>query len=139
MQALAKTNRRYVLVADEYPEIRRVIRIILNRAGYEVLEAANGTEALALMNGQEDSTEMAAVICDVSLLMDNGIQAIDAIRRKRPLIPIVGFAGTTDLHMGHSSLFKGIVDYLVEPLETGLLIEAVNKAVAAPNMHSKVC
>ena len=53
---------RKILVADDDPEIREVLRLLLTGEGYEVLEASDGSEAIALLNSAVD-----LVILDVMM------------------------------------------------------------------------
>lgn len=66
-----------ILFADDDPEIREVVRILLTREGYDVTEAVNGIEAVK----KADST-MDLIILDVMMPGITGVKACEEIRKK---------------------------------------------------------
>lgn len=78
---------RSVLVVDDDPSIRRLMRIILTDAGFDVIEAAGGEEALEVL--QEESP--AVLLLDINMPVVDGkevFRALDA-RHTRPLTIII--------------------------------------------------
>ncbi|MDE6128765.1 MAG: response regulator, partial [Lachnospiraceae bacterium] len=65
-----------IMVVDDDAEIREVIRILLESEGCEIVEAENGTKAVALMNNSID-----LIIMDVMMPGMSGIHACEAIRQ----------------------------------------------------------
>jgi len=65
-QVAAATAKKLILVVDDEPDIRLIIRMVLERQGYSVLEASNGQSALDLLESQGQ----AAVSCVITGLLD---------------------------------------------------------------------
>jgi CheY-like chemotaxis protein len=78
-----------VLVVDDESEMRKVLREALERRGHSVDEAANGREALRqFADAQPD-----LVILDLIMPEMEGIETIQALRRKCPAVPIIAISG----------------------------------------------
>lgn len=80
-----------VLVVDDEPEIRRIATRTLRAAGYEVITAADGQQALARFEERPD--EIAVVLTDVVMPRMDGVSTVRALRRRRPDLPIVASSG----------------------------------------------
>lgn len=76
-----------ILTVDDEPDIRGIIRRVLNRAGYEVIEAGGGMEALEIMTEQE----VDLVLLDVMMPEMDGYDTLQEIRKnpKYNTLPVV--------------------------------------------------
>lgn len=108
-----------ILVADDDPEIREVIKLLLTGEGYEVTEACDGNEALALL---DDETDL--VILDIMMPGTNGYAACSEIRTRSvvPVLFLTAKSQESDKYMGFS---VGGDDYLVKPFSYSELISRV--------------
>jgi CheY-like chemotaxis protein len=79
-----------ILVVDDDQIIRRLIRIYLERAGYVVLDAEHGEEALQLFKHQPEIT---LLLSDVLMPKMDGLQLADAVLTFRPELPILFISG----------------------------------------------
>jgi two-component system chemotaxis response regulator CheY len=118
-----------VLVVDDEPDIRRVVRMALQKAGYEVLEAENGEKAIEAINYGENRLLLDVVICDIRMPKINGIEAIAYFRSNYPRVPLIVLTGFPDTEMASSLLRQGVVDYLVKPVEGDKLKGSVARAM----------
>lgn len=112
-------NRQKILFADDDPEIREVLRLLLAGEGYEVLEASSGEQALELL---DDSTDL--VILDVMMPGMGGCAACAEIRRQSavPVLFLTAKSQDSDKTLGFS---VGGDDYLVKPFSYTELISRV--------------
>ena len=74
-----------ILVADDETSIRLLYSEELKEEGYEVYQAANGLEALEIV----DKIPLDLVILDIKMPEMNGIEALRQIKEKRPDLPVV--------------------------------------------------
>ncbi|HKY72888.1 MAG TPA: response regulator [Nitrospira sp.] len=125
----ALTGNGRVLVVDDEPAVRTVVRLILEKAGYDVLEAENGEKAIEAINGGENRLVLDAVICDIRMPKINGIQAIDYFQKAYPHVPVIVLTAFPETEMAVSFMLKGASDYLVKPVEAPKLIAAVERAM----------
>ncbi len=83
-----------VLLVEDEPALRRFVRKALERAGYTVLEASNGEDALAAFRGREQ--EIQVVLTDVVMPKLGGTQLVEQIRKSQPDIGAVFMSGYTN-------------------------------------------
>lgn len=74
-----------IVVADDDPDIRRLVAEILRDEGYRVLVAANGQEALALVRARAP----ALVLLDLQMPLLNGWEVLEQLRREDIRVPVV--------------------------------------------------
>ena len=78
-----------VLVIDDEPLVRHFLRQCLQIAKHEVIEAADGAEALA----EFDRRPTDLVITDIVMPNVEGLETVVALRRRSPLLPIIAISG----------------------------------------------
>ncbi len=114
-----------VLVIDDDQAIRKLIRTILGKEGFEILEAAGGKEGLRLF----DPRSIDAVITDVLMPEIDGLAVIRQIRQQYPLTPIVALSGggrvlTPEVSLGVAKKV-GAFQSLAKPFTRSELLRAV--------------
>ena len=127
-----------VLVVDDEPDIRKVVRMTLQKAGYEVIEAENGEKAIEAINTGENRLLLDVLICDIRMPKINGVEAIAYFQQEWPRVPIIVLTGFPDTDMATSFLRSGVVDYLVKPVdltELALRIENIMKRYSSGSNH----
>jgi two-component system chemotaxis response regulator CheY len=122
------TNGR-ILVVDDEADIRKVVRMTLQKAGYDVLEAENGERSIDTINSGENRLLLDILICDIRMPKINGVEAIAYFRANYPRVPVIVLTGFPDADMATSMLRQGVVDYLVKPVEGEKLRESVARAM----------
>ncbi len=132
----AKSGEGRVLVVDDEPDIRKVVRLTLDKAGYQVLEAEDGEKAIEILNTGENRLMLDVIICDIRMPKLNGVEAIAYFRKEYPRVPLIVLTGFPDVEMATSFLRQGVVDYLVKPVEGEKLKGAVAKAMEQRSIHS---
>lgn len=131
----ASTGNGRVLIVDDEPDIRRVVRMTLQKAGYDVLEAENGERAIETINYGENRIMLDVLICDIRMPKINGVEAIAYFRRNYARVPIIVLTGFPDTEMASAFLRdEGVVDYLVKPVEGDKLKAAVARAMEQREM-----
>ena len=126
----ASTGNGRVMIVDDEPDIRKVVRMTLQKAGYDVVEAEDGQKAIEVINTGENRLMLDVIICDIRMPRINGVEAIAYFRKEYSRVPVVVLTGFPDINMATSFLNDGVVDYLVKPVEGEKLKAAVAKAMA---------
>ena len=132
----AKSGNGRILVVDDEPDIRKIVRMTLEKAGYEVLEAEDGEKAIEIINTGENRIMLDVIICDIRMPKINGVEAVDYFQKEWPRVSLIVLTGFPDVEMATSFLRKGVVDYLVKPVEGEKLREAVAKGMEQRGIHS---
>ena len=121
-----------VLIVDDEPRIRDLIREHLQYAGFTCAEAGDGTQALAeLANGGID-----LVILDIMMPGESGIAACTKIREKNnvPILFLTAKSGEHDKVLGFSA---GGDDYLVKPFSYMELLSRVKALIRRYKVYQK--
>jgi len=120
-----------VLVVDDEADVRKSIRLILTKAGYDVVEAEDGEKGIAAIKADGNALLVDTIVCDLYMPKVNGMEAIAYFREQFPSVPVIVLTGKPDIP-NTAALFKqGIAEYLVKPVEAEQLTAAVHKAAAA--------
>ena len=125
----ALTGNGRVLVVDDEPTVRTIVRLILEKAGYEVLEAENGETAIEALTTGENRLVLDVVICDIRMPKIHGVQAIEYFQREYPHVPIIVLTAYPETKMAVSFVRSGVADYLIKPVDAQKLRDAVAGAM----------
>ena len=118
-----------VFIIDDEEHVRKTVGLALKQGGYEVLEAADGEEAIAVIQSNPTGFSANVIICDLEMPKVNGNDLIAFIRATLPSVPVIVLTGHPDVQ-GAASLFKqGVVDYLIKPSQAQTLLDAVRRAI----------
>ena len=96
----------------------------LCRYGYEVLEAGDGGEALALLEEHHSAFEL--VITDMVVPGVNGLSLINKIQQRWPQLPVIMVSAYLSKDNGEKILGPH-VDFLVKPVTAGALVSVVQR------------
>jgi two-component system chemotaxis response regulator CheY len=116
-----------VLVVDDEPDLRKSLRLILTKAGYDVVEAEDGERAIEIIKSADNAHAIDTIICDIYMPNMNGLEAIAHFRSHFPSIPVIVLTGQTDGQWADSLFKQGVSDYLVKPIEPATLTAVVQK------------
>jgi len=104
--------QKQILVVDDYPPTRQLIRDALNQAGYNAIsEAENGQEALA----QFQQYHFDLVISDVMMPAMGGMELLHRLREINPDTAIIIITAHPAVELAVSAMKKGAVDFLKKP------------------------
>lgn len=83
-----------VLLVDDEPALREVLRLGLAAKGYRVLEAANGLEALDVLEARGHEVQL--LVTDIVMPSMNGVQLAEEVERRLPGLPVLLITGYSD-------------------------------------------
>lgn len=113
-----------ILVVDDEPAIRRLLRNTLDRAGYTVIEAADGCGAMQ----RAASERPGAILLDLGLPDRDGLGLIPLLRKQgEPVIIVVSARDAVDEKV--SALDLGADDYVTKPFDTEELLARLRVAL----------
>ena len=110
-----------VLLVDDDAHVRAAFARALNRAGYRVVEAGDGVEALELLSREKP----ALVILDVEMPRLNGWKTLAEIRRRGNVPPVLMITHVNDVDARVQGLEAGADDYIGKPCEPSELLARV--------------
>jgi len=113
-----------VLVVDDEPPIRKLLRVGLSTQGYEILDAPNGKAALAHMADKPD-----LVILDLGLPDMQGLDLLRQLRARNEAVPIVVLSSREDENAKVQALDLGADDYVTKPFGMDELLARIRAAL----------
>jgi len=113
-----------VLIVDDEPPIRKLLRMGLTAQGYHVLEAPDGATALNLIAEKPD-----LVILDLGLPDMQGLDLLRSIRAQNEQVPIVVLSSRGDEAAKVQALDIGADDYVTKPFGTDELLARMRAAL----------
>jgi two-component system, OmpR family, KDP operon response regulator KdpE len=113
-----------VLVVDDEPPIRKLLRMGLAVQGYHILEAPNGKAALELLSEAPD-----LIILDLGLPDIQGLELLRTIRAKNDSVPVVVLSSRGDEASKVQALDLGADDYLTKPFGMDELLARMRAAL----------
>ena len=118
-----------ILIVDDEDSIRKSIRISLLQAGYEVVEASDGQQAVTVIGEGDNPLMVDAILCDIRMPRISGVDAIAYFRAQYPSIPVIVLTGYPDFDLAISLMKMGVRNYLVKPVLKHDLLHVLKGAV----------
>ena len=113
-----------VLVVDDEPPIRKLLRMGLSTQGYEILDAPNGKMALELTAQNPD-----LIILDLGLPDIQGLDLLRLLRERNDSVPIVVLSSRSDESAKVQALDAGADDYITKPFGMEELLARIRAAL----------
>jgi two-component system chemotaxis response regulator CheY len=118
---------KVIMIVDDSASLRQVVRIALSNAGYEVVEANDGKDALSKLGGQRYHL----IISDVNMPNMDGIELLKAIKQHAnykftPVLMLTTESGEAKKQEGQAA---GAKAWIVKPFQPQQLLMAVSKLV----------
>jgi putative two-component system response regulator len=115
-----------ILVVDDESSVRRLIAGILAKAGHRVLQAGSAQEAMRAL----ETEDVALVLSDINMPGSiSGLELIDALRERRPSLPIVLVTGSVDEASLQEALDRGAAGFITKPFKAVELTRKVDTAI----------
>jgi len=126
---VAKTKS--ILVIDDNDDIRGLLSLVLQKEGYEVLEAAGGSEALIKIN--ESKPDL--ILLDVMMPGLSGLEVLATIReskeKKISEVPVIMITAKSTIDDIDAAIELGANSYIVKPFRPANLVEKVSEIFQA--------
>lgn len=120
-------NGTSILVVDDSPSMREMIRFTLNSAGYEVHSAEDGIQALEF--ARENSVNL--VVTDVNMPNMNGIKLITELRKLEnyKFTPILTLTTEAGKELKEDGREAGATGWIVKPFDPDSLLKTIRKVL----------
>jgi len=106
-------NSFCILIAEDHEDNRIALKMMLQLSGYQVLEAADGNEAIDVAD--RDKPDL--ILMDISLPAIDGIKATRELRNRAQKIPIIIVSAYDHEEARDDALRAGVTDYLCKPID----------------------
>ncbi|MFN2542462.1 MAG: response regulator [Chthoniobacterales bacterium] len=116
-----------VLVVDDEPNILSVTKMILEKHNYDILDANDGTEALALIAQQKDAIKL--VLTDISMPYMDGVALVRTIKKMNPDTKFIASTGQGEETRVAELQSLGVTNFLIKPYDTDRLLKTLGHAL----------
>ncbi|WP_455586403.1 sigma-54-dependent transcriptional regulator [Bacteroides sp.] len=123
-----------ILIADDEPRIRRIIALLLQEEGYDVLTVGNGSEAVV----EASRFNPDIILMDQQMPGMNGIEALEKIRSTRPGQVILLITAFGSISLAVDAVKKGAYDFIEKPFDNDALLLKVNRAIEHCHLKGEI-
>jgi len=112
-------ERVRILVVDDELSIRMLFRKVLERAGYEVVEAANGKAAMSRLRERKISL----IITDLVMPEQEGVETIRQLRQSYPELKVIAMSGAFGARLLRTAELLGAQATLIKPVSPATILQ----------------
>jgi CheY-like chemotaxis protein len=113
-----------VLVVDDEEKIRKMARIMLEKAGYSVIAAENGAQAVSIFRNA--SGQISAVLLDMTMPVMSGAETLRQLRELKPDISVILSTGFSEMEALERFPGKAVAGFVPKPYTALQLIQKIN-------------
>jgi two-component system cell cycle sensor histidine kinase/response regulator CckA len=125
-----------ILLAEDETALRRLVRQVLERQGYHVLESSDGAAALATADAYQGRID--ALVTDVVMPVMGGRELSERLRDRRPDVKVLFMSGYSNEDIAGIAMTNPLVTFLQKPFVPKALVGAVRDLLDAPMPRHKV-
>ncbi|MGQ0722421.1 MAG: sigma-54-dependent transcriptional regulator [Candidatus Eiseniibacteriota bacterium] len=122
-----------ILIVDDEEGLRRLLSILLSKEGYEVVAAANGSDAIA----QFEKNVVDLVITDIKMPGMSGIELLQAIRALDPAVPVIVMTAYASLDTAIEAVNQGAFHYFVKQTRNEEIKLVVKRALEMARLKTE--
>ena len=119
-----------ILLVDDEPSVRSIAKIILETAGYVVMEASDGEEALSMASAS--GTTVALLVTDVVMPTMSGSELARRVQKSHPRLKVLYISGYTADVISHHGILKAGMNYLQKPFKSLEFLTKVREILDGP-------
>lgn len=123
----------HILIAEDNKDYRKLMKIHLNHAGYTVFEAADGAEALDILEHET----IHLLIADIMMPRIDGFDLTEQLRSARYDMPIMIVSAKSALEDKKEGFLKGADDYMTKPIDMDEMVIRVNALLRRANISAQ--
>ena len=121
---MAKT----VLIVDDDPTQRRLLRAVVEKHGFSTLQAEDGDAALNMATGA-DSGKIDLMLLDLIMPGRDGMDTLAELQKSRPTLPVIVLTGKGSIDTVVSAMQSGARDFIVKPASPERIIVSLRNAL----------
>ena len=116
-----------IMVVDDSASIRQVVGLTLKKAGYDIIEACDGSDAMGKLNGQRINL----IVCDVNMPNMDGISFLKSLKgtASHKFTPVIMLTTESQESKKQEGKLAGARAWVVKPFKPEQMLEAVSKLV----------
>lgn len=127
---MSEPDKRTILVVEDEPTLRALVRKVLERDGYNVVEAPSGLAALELWSKEKPHVDL--LLTDM-VMPDgiSGLQLADRLKTENPRLKVIFTTGYSSELLGKDFELREGVNFLQKPYPPQRLVQTVRNGLAS--------
>ncbi len=126
--------KQRILVVDDDAKVRTLLGEMLTEQGYEVVAAADGTEALQRV----DENDLSLVLLDFHLPDFDGLKVLEETKKRRPVLPVVMVSGFGTIKLAVEATKGGAYDFIEKPPDPNRVALVIKNALVQDALRREV-
>lgn len=122
-----ETKQRQILVVDDEKLVRDTVKSMLEIAGFHVLLASNGEEAITIY--KENKDQIALVLLDMTMPIMDGEETFRELRRVNPEVKVLLSSGYNEKDILERFIGKGLTGFIQKPFVLSTLLESIKNTL----------
>ena len=127
IQPLALGKGETILIAEDEPAVRKVLRLSLEQYGYRVIEAENGEDAVKQY--KDNMEEVSLVLLDVIMPIKNGREAFNEIKSLKSDTKVIFMSGYTSDIITEKGMLETDAELILKPIAPDSLIRKIREVL----------
>ena len=127
IKPVAEGKGETIIIAEDEPQVREIVRRLLQKSGYKTIEAENGEDAVRKFKDNRGIVSL--VLLDVIMPVKNGREAYEEIRRIEPDIKTIFMSGYTDDIISNNGILEEAFDFISKPINPDTLMRKIRDAL----------
>jgi CheY-like chemotaxis protein len=129
-EQVVRSGTETILLVEDEPGVRQLVREMLNRLGYTILEAGGGAEALRIFAQHQGAIDL--LLTDVIMPQMSGRDLAQRLRTVQPALKVLYISGYTDDMLAHHGVLEPNVYLLPKPFAPDELAKKLREVLDAP-------
>ena len=127
------SKEKSILIVDDEPGFRDMIRMYLQMRGFEVKTAKNGSDAI----NQMVKTRYDIVVTDVSMPEMDGLTLLDEIKIRAPQTAVIIITGFGTVETAVHAMKQGAFDFFLKPFDMNQLVKLINRILKTRSIDGR--
>ncbi|HXW68695.1 MAG TPA: response regulator, partial [Dissulfurispiraceae bacterium] len=123
VQPLSGGKGETILIAEDKPQVRESIMLLLQQNGYKIIEAENGEDAVRKFKENRDTVSL--ILLDVIMPVKNGREAYEEIKSIEPGVKTIFMSGYTDDKISRKGILEEGFDFISKPINPDTLMRKI--------------
>ncbi len=123
-----------ILVVDDDPNIRKILKDLLDKEGFHVLTAPDVDKALTTLDAQD----FELVITDLKMPGKSGMDLVTLVKDRKPATPVIMVTAYGDIEVAVAAMKKGAYDFITKPFDENELLNVIKKALSESRKNKEL-
>jgi len=128
---------KLILIVEDELNQRKMLKFALNKVGFDVEEASNGQEAIAILSG-EGATRFDLILLDMVIGEISGRDVLNHVKETLPNMPVIVLTGHSSVDNAVEAMRGGAIDFISKPVEVERLKVSIDNAFRMNRLSGEV-